>query len=86
LATYKKLGWPKQIIIAPDLVKGRLRFTLKFREGSTPQIADFEMTAADAMKLLVALKGLQAQHRIPIPESVRPKRGTPTLAVVTDKP
>jgi hypothetical protein len=43
----------------------------------------FEVTFSDAMRLLNALRELQAKYKIPIPPNLR-SSGKPTLSLVTD--
>lgn len=62
----------------------RFRFRLSPGAGDSHAAIVFEMTDVGLMALLSALQGLQAKHRIPVPPSLRPKRGRPNLTVVTD--
>lgn len=77
-----KLGSPTKLEIKPNAEKTEFRFLLSFREQ--PRIFEFALDDAGLMYLMHALQHLQARHRIPIPDQIRP-RGKPTLRVVTPK-
>jgi hypothetical protein len=74
-----KLGSPTEFRVTPTAERTEFRFLLRFPER--PQPIEFEMPSESVMMLMVGLQRLQAQHKIPIPRSVRP-RGKPKLRVV----
>jgi hypothetical protein len=75
-----KFGTLTRVHIRPVPNKTRFRFHLLFRE--LEQSVEFEIPYSDAMAIMDALQGLQRKHGIPIPESLRPTRGKPTLSLV----
>jgi len=76
-----KLGRPNKLEVKPNAEKTEFRFLLTF--PARPQPVEFFVTSEGAMMILHGLQRLQALHKIPIPDSIRPK-GKPDLRVVTD--
>lgn len=75
-----KLGRPTLIKIKPNnQEKTEFRFLLSFPES--PRQVEFEASANGLMNLMVGLQRLQALHKIPIPQRVRPAVRKPHLRV-----
>jgi len=55
----------------------------RLRCDARSQPVEFRTTASGAMFLMKCLQELQARHKIPIPQELRPS-GPPTLSIVTD--
>ena len=64
---------------------GRFRIRLIPSSDDNGEPIVFEMPAVGIATLLTTLQGLQAKYRIPIPPSLRPKKGVPNLTVVKDE-
>ena len=75
-----QLGRPNRLEIKPFNEGTEFRFLLSFPSLQTP--VEFETTARGAMGIMRALQSLQARHKIPIPDELRPS-GPPTLTVVS---
>jgi hypothetical protein len=75
-----KLGSPTKLEIKPNAEKTEFRFLLTFRER--PQLVEFVLASENVMAIMLGLQRLQARHKIPIPQALRP-RGKPILRVVT---
>jgi hypothetical protein len=76
--------------IEPNIIKfvrvrGADRFEIRLESSGHAKHKPifFEVTFSDAMRLLNALRELQAKYKIPIPPSLR-SSGKPTLSLVTD--
>jgi len=76
-----QLGSPTKLEIKPNAGKTEFRFLLTFPELQKP--VEFFVDSDSMMSIMVGLQRLQALHKIPIPNHVRP-RGKPNLRVVTD--
>jgi hypothetical protein len=74
---------PSTIKIVRVRDKDRFEIHLESSEHAKHKSIFFEVTFSDAMRLLNALRGLQAKYKIPIPPSLR-SSGKPTLSLVTD--
>jgi hypothetical protein len=59
----------------------RVRLLFRFGEKKSHPDVDVEIAAGDAIALMIALQKLQAENRIPIPASLRP-RGKPLASRV----
>lgn len=74
-----KLGTPTRIEVKPTKGKTEFRFLLSFAEE--PRLVEFSTSADGAMMIMHGLQQLQAYHKLPIPERIRP-RGKPKLRLV----
>ena len=81
--TKKTLGYLKTIRLIPVPGKAELQFHLVFPSYAKREPIVFDATFDDAMRLMHALRYLQAKYRIPIPPNLRPF-GKPKIALVRD--
>lgn len=72
---------PKTINIKPNPETHQLRFRLQFPGSTRREPIEFDLSYDASMGLMVALQQIQAQHKIPIPDPLRP-HGKPNLSVV----
>ena len=79
--TKKTIGRLKTIRIIPIPDKTELQFHLVFPSSAKREPIVFDVDFDDALRLMHALRHLQAQYKIPIPPNLRPF-GKPKLAVV----
>jgi hypothetical protein len=80
----RKLGYPTAFGIHPNAGKTQLRFHFRFR-GRTPQLqnaVEFEMSVEHAVSMIATLQHVLARNNIPIPPTLRPRRGRPILRIV----
>jgi len=74
-----KLGTLTKLEVKPNREKTEFRFLLSF--GEQPRQVEFSTSADGAMMIMHGLQQLQAFHKLPIPERIRP-RGKPKLQLV----
>jgi hypothetical protein len=77
----RKMSGLKSIKFTPTNEKKRSLVRLEFPEEQPPEAIEFALETSQMMYLLTGLQKLQAHHKIPIPESLRPK-GPPSLTIV----
>lgn len=75
-----KFGDLEEARISPLAGKTGFRFRLQFAGGA--QFVEFDADTDRVMGLMVALQKLQEFHKIPVPASLRPRKGRPALKVV----
>jgi len=73
------LGRPSNIEVRVNQEKTEFRFRLSF--PVEPRLVEFQLSPARAMMISHGLKMLQAHHKIPIPQQLRPS-GKPRLRIV----
>jgi hypothetical protein len=68
----KRSGRSLRIIPNPAEAPTKFRFRLEGIPATTTEAVEFDLTVADAMRLMRALQMLQVRHKLPLPQDLRP--------------